>query len=617
MAGGILPGIAGIVDLRGTSDSKRQMGSMLALMKHEPWYVLDFDHQGPVTLGRCSPGIIDSLPQPVFNHDRSLSLVMYGEVYDYPDNTPAVSDNAGFLTAKNQTLLTLNLIDRRGIQAVRNLNGSFALALWDSRSRTLTLANDRFGLRPLYYHYTDGLFLFASEMKAILACLATKPKLDLQSLAQFLGLGAILEDRTPFDGIKTLSPASILTFRDDTLQKKSYWTLELEYKDGRKQTREQIDVAGQLLEQAVRRQLDDDLPKVLSLSGGLDSRTILAASVRMGYKIPTFTFGIQGCPERVLAKKVAETAGVENRFLQLSPGFLGKWAGRGVWLTEGMNSCANFHGIEFVPEIRKTATVVLNGFMGGELFGFVSINAARLLFERNSGPWISKLFRRINHPFSESELQLVMRAEHYRHIEGFCLETLTKFLRNSPFDSPFDKYYHFRFGAMAPKLFLYGLLLDNDLVEYRIPFADYDLVDFVSRRSRRQKALALFHRNLLARRYPRLGALPYQRTGLPASSGSGTIVLSKFAEKMLHQAEDKRTYTDYDGWLRRELKEFVGSTLLSERSLGRGCFNPDRVKVLVEEHMSGKRDLGLQLCALLTFELWSQLFVDQAPGSTT
>jgi asparagine synthase (glutamine-hydrolysing) len=612
-----LPGIAGIVDLKGLSNSEEKMGSMLAVMKHEPWYVLDFDHQAPVTLGRCSPGIIDPLPQPVFNHDRSSCLVMYGEVYGYPGNAPAVPENASPPPAKNHALSTLNLIDERGIQAVSNLNGSFALALWDSRSRTLTLANDRFGLRPLYYHCRDDLFLFASEMKAILACLATKPKLDLQSLAQFLGLGAVLEDRTPFDEIKILSPASILTFCDNTLRKESYWALESECKGGGEHTRERIQVASQLLEQAIHRQLGDDLPKVLSLSGGLDSRTILGASASLGYGIPTFTFGIDGCSDQILAKRAADAAGVENRFFELSPDFLGTWAGHGVWLTEGMNSCANFHGIEFTPEIHKTASVVINGFMGGELFGFVSTTAARLLFARKSGPWIGKLFRHVNHPFPESELRLVMRTELYRHIEGSCLETLKKLLRNSPFDSPFDKYYHFRFGAMAPKLFLYGLLLDNDLVEYRIPFADYELVDFVSRLSPRQKALAAFHRRLLTQTYPRLAALPYQRTGLPVSSGSGRILLGKLQEKILHRAGDRRKYTDYDGWMRRELREFVCSALLSERFLGRGYFNPDRVKALMEQHMSGKRNLGLQLCALLTFELWSQLFVDRTPGSET
>ena len=612
-----MPGIAGIVDLRGIFDSERQMGSMLRLMKHEPWYVADSLHQAPIALGRSSPGIIDPLPQPVFNHDRSLCLVMYGEVYSYPDGTLTASENAGPLPAKNHALLTLNLMDQSGIQVVKNLNGSFALALWDFRSNTLTLANDRFGLRPLYYYCRDDLFLFASEMKAILTCLATKPKLDLQSLAQFLGLGAVLEDRTLFDQIKTLPPACILTFHEGALRKESYWTLDLEYKSGTKQTRGQIEVASHLLEQAVHRQLDDDLPKVLSLSGGLDSRTILGAAASLGHRVPTFTFGTQGCSDQILAKKIAEAVGMENRFFQLSPDFLNRWARQGVWLTEGMNSCANFHGIEFVPEIRKTASIVLNGFMGGELFGFVSVTAARLLFERSSFPWMSRFFRRINQPFSEVELKLIMRTEHYRQMEGSCFQSIRRFLEQSPFDSPFDKFYHFRFSAMAPKSFLYGLLLDNDLVEYRVPFADYDLVDFVSRLSPRQKAMAAFHRRLVTERYPRLGAIPYQRTGLPVRSASGRILLRKVKEKILHRAEDKRKYTDYDGWMRHQLREFVGSTLLSERFLERGYFDAQRVRGLVEQHMSGKCNLGSQLCALLTFELWNQLFMDQAPGART
>ncbi len=392
--------------------------------------------------------------------------------------------------------------------------------------------------------------------------------------------------------------------------RRSYWTLNLDCKAEAVDKKGTLDRAHFLVKQAVKRQMDDDLPKVLSLSGGLDSRTILGAASQLGFELDTFTFGTAACPDQELARASADCVGMENRFLEISPTFLITWAEHGVWLTEGMDSCTNFHGIEFAPEIRKRASVVLNGFMGGELFGFLSFTAARLLLAGHSKGWIERLFTSMRHPFSQSELKVLLTERFYSKTKDYPFESFASLVGSAPSDSPFDKFYYFRFRELAPKSFLYGLLLDNDQMEYRVPFADYDLVDFVSRLPAKEKALASFHRRLLAEKFPPLGRIRYQRTGLPASSGTTRLLLRKTKDKIVKLAPKTRTYTNYGKWMRHEVKDFVIGTLLNDRSLGRGYFKPESVRGLIERDVVGRDRWAAQVGCLLTLELWSQLFMD-------
>lgn len=610
-----MPGIAGIVERDGRMDLDMLLSSMLSMMQHEPWYKLTKFCQAPVALGKASPGIIDTDLQPVFSSDRSLCLVMYGEVYDYPGNFLESSEKKGHAETLSPAAVVLRLIEKKGTGVIGYLNGSFVLSLWNFGKKRLTIANDRFGLRPLYYFWAGNLFLFASEMKSILTCPKVQRDVDLEGVAQFMSFNFILGDRTLFKRIKILPPASFLTFEDENLNIETYWNVNFRENSKNYVKKDALDEAHFLVKQAVQRQVGDDIPKTLSLSGGLDSRTILGAAAQLQQKIPTFTFGIPECPDQKIAKACADSLEMENRFFELSPDFLIKWAKRGVWLTEGMNNCVNFHGIEFTPEIKRNASIVLNGFMGGELFGCLSFSAFKLLFKKSSGDWIKALFHQMNYPFPICEHKQLFQSEIYSQTEGSTFESFRKTMQNSPAGSPFDRFQYFRLREQDPKLFFYGLLLDNNLIEYRVPFCDYDLVDMAVTLPSQERALAIFHRRLLTKKFPPLGSIPYQRTGLPVNSGITRIILTKTAERLKRKVfttgKDQLRYVDYDQWMRNQLKAFLVSILLSDRFLGRGYFNPAYIKQIVEQHLSGKQDFSSGLGALLTFEIWNRLFIDK------
>lgn len=357
-----MPGISGIIDLQEKYEKEEKIIQMLKVMKHEfhgscgPGYRVEQLHQKPIALGRASLGIIDPYPQPVFNQDRSLCLVMCGEVYHYQDDFVQTIKKDYGVESDNHPQLILHLLEKRGTQIIQSLNGSFTLALWDFKRNLLLIANDRYGLRPLYYFWQDSLFIFASEMKSILTFREVKKEIDNQALAELFNLNYILEERTLFKHIKVLSPASILTFKDGTLKIEKYWEPVVGKSEQRFKQKEAIEKAHSLLLQAMKRQMDDQKPKGCYLSGGLDSRTILGTVSQLGYKIPTFTYGRVGCDDQKGAEFISSTLGMENYFFEVSPDYLKHWSRYGVWLTEGMTRVA-LEGLECLPQIRKKASV--------------------------------------------------------------------------------------------------------------------------------------------------------------------------------------------------------------------------------------------------------------------
>ena len=610
-----MPGIAGIIDLDGGYEQEEKITKMLSLMKHQPWYRVEHFQQKPTALGRASLGIIDPYPQPVFNQDRSLCLVMCGEIYHYQDDfVQTIIKNHG-VESDNHAQIILHLLEKKGTQIIKNLNGSFVLALWDFNRNLLIIANDRYGLRPLYYFWQNNLFLFASEMKSILTFPQVKKEIDNQAVAEFFSFNFILGEKTLFKHIKVLSPASILTFQAGTLNIKRYWEPVLKDDARDFNQKEAIEKAHFLLLQAVKRQMDDQKSKGIYLSGGLDSRTLVGAVSQLGYKIPTFTFGRAGCDDQKGAELISKTLGMENYFFEVSPDYLKHCARTGVWLTEGMTRAA-FHSLEFLPEIRKNVSILFNGFGGNDFMGHLSLGLLGFAFAKRSKNWMRRFFHKLNEPFSEDLLFSLFVPQYYSQIKERAFQSFVDTITNFPEKSPFNKIYHFFIREKLRKSHLYGPLSDSNLLEYRVPFCDYDLVDFLLTVPPRQRMLAIFYRKLIAKKFPNLAMIPYQRTGLPVNSNLMVVLFKKAQamcqKKLFSPTIDKRGHVDDENWMRNELKDFVTSTLLSKKATERGFFNPEFIKEIINQHLSRKQNNTLKLGTLITFELWNQLFIDRA-----
>jgi asparagine synthase (glutamine-hydrolysing) len=259
----------------------------------------DASFDGTARLGHRRLAVIDLSDagrQPMADPATGVSIVFNGEIYNYVElRRELQAEGEAFRTATDTEVL-LRLWLRHGEDGLRRLNGMFAFAVWDPRSRELALVRDRFGVKPLAWGWSDGSLVFASEPKAALALLPGDAEADPATLYDFLALGRLYAaDRTFYRGLRMLPPAHLLRFRpgDAEPRPRRWWDYPADpAPPGRPE--EEAEAFAALLDDAVRIRLRSDVPVGLTLSGGLDSTACLAGAVRAGADAPvcfTATYG--------------------------------------------------------------------------------------------------------------------------------------------------------------------------------------------------------------------------------------------------------------------------------------------------------------------------------------
>lgn len=248
---------------------------------------------GQIGLGHTRLSIIDLKggQQPMRNSGGDLWITFNGEIFNYVELRKDLERRGHRFASESDTEVILHYYEEDGEDCVRRFNGQWAFAIWDSRKKRLFLSRDRLGVRPLYYAWKDGCFLFGSEIKAILA----SPKIDRQvdwiGLDQVFTLWHTLPPRTMFRGIEELPPAGCLTVEEGKVRRWSHWALDYEgeYKEG-----SEVECAERLkslLIDATKIRLRSDVPVGAYLSGGLDS-TIVTSIVRQYTDTPLKTFSV-------------------------------------------------------------------------------------------------------------------------------------------------------------------------------------------------------------------------------------------------------------------------------------------------------------------------------------
>jgi asparagine synthase (glutamine-hydrolysing) len=322
-------GICGIFLLDPGAEAERhQLQQMNWTMTHrgpddEGYYV-----SGPVGLGMRRLSIID-LPggrQPIANEDETIWIVFNGEIYNYPELRSELLAKGHSFRTHSDTEVIVHLYEEMGKDCVTRLNGMFAFALWDSKQRSLFLARDRLGIKPLFYSYEPGqAFYFASEIKAILTTPVSR-RPDYQALYDYLSLMYVPTPATAFAAIRKLPPACVLECSPDGLAINEYWDIPLPA-NGEEESASS-DYEGEILElveTAIRRQMISDVPIGALLSGGLDSTMVAAVMARkLQMPLRTFTIGFdhKSYDESQEARLVAETLGTDHLDQKASPAMI-------------------------------------------------------------------------------------------------------------------------------------------------------------------------------------------------------------------------------------------------------------------------------------------------------
>ena len=287
-------GIAGIVETDGAPVNGGVLERMISMLRHRGPDGSGVKLLGQAGLAHARLSIIDLSggAQPMSNEDGSIWVTFNGEIYNYVELRADLENRGHVFRTKSDTEVIVHAYEEYGEACLDSFNGQFAFAIWDGRDRSLFLARDRFGKKPIYYCHRSHFFVFASEIKALLAHPEVDRNLDLHGLDQILTFWCTVPPRTVFAGVSELAPGHFLRLRGGAVTATRYWQPSYEETDGERSERDYAEELRALLVDAVRlRMLRSDVPVGAYLSGGIDS-TVIAALVTRYHDVPLKTFSI-------------------------------------------------------------------------------------------------------------------------------------------------------------------------------------------------------------------------------------------------------------------------------------------------------------------------------------
>ncbi len=619
-------GIAGIVQRnpRESVDPER-LRSMRDVLRHRGPDGKGLWVEGPVGLGHRRLAIVDleGGHQPMASEDGNAWIVFNGEIYNHLALRKTLEAQGHRYRTRSDTETILHLYQEHGESCVEFLQGMFAFALWDRKRRSLLLARDRLGIKPLYYAVTDGEILFASEIKAILSAGRIAPQLNASVLPEFLSTRFVSSDETFFRQIRKLLPGRTLCWSlEGGLRERRYWRLPAQREGSPTTLRACAGEVRERLAAAVRSHLMSDVPLGLFLSGGLDSSGLAALMARMvPDPIRTVSVGFAEAEANELdyARLAARAVGAHHREIVVSPDQFFEALPRLVWHEDEPLAFPSSVPLYFVSQLaRAHVKVVLTGEGADEIFlGYnryrvtawndrlgASVPGAARLALRSLARKLPRPVRR----FADRSFLALPPGPRSLFYENFAVftqplqEVLLADVEALAARDPYAAglaFYQEASGGVLDRMsradlqtYLVELLMKQDQmsmaasIESRVPFLDHEFVEQMMAipaqfklRGWQTKAVLrtaledLVPRPILARR----------KMGFPVPIGR---------------------------WLRGAQWPLVQEWVLSGRALSRGHFQPREIQRLAHEHREGRANHGDKLWLLMNLELWQRIFFD-------
>ncbi len=623
-----MPGIFGVYDPEMGAEELRDLSSrMQQVITHEPWYQCQAVVQPPLAAGRVSLGIINPQGQPASNEDQTVLAWMDGEIYEFQRRRLARQLQAAGhrLDSKGDAELLAHLYEDLGEACFRDLDGTFAVAIFDQRQGKLLIAVDRDASRPLYFHAQDGRFLFASEVKAILQDHRVSRQLDEQGLIEFFTFRHPLGERTLVRNVCFLPAGSVALCCRGRTQVQRYWEPTV-FED--QPARPMPEYLGELelgLRRALDRQMYDDRPIGEMLSGGLDSRLLAGLMPpRLQACFHTFTRGPLDCRDVRFGTMVARCVGSQHHILELEPGFLPRLAKLGVWLTDGLMTVIDIYELSTIMQVKPHVEVVFLGTGRSDgILGGIELNR-RLLQARTLDEAARAFFAHQGTYIPEDIHAHLLPQRLYRETRGAAFETFRQMLDTCQAGSPAGHVEAFCIQCRWPRSAMYGPVLARTQLEMRFPYSDNEFSDLSCRLPTRWRLGRRMQIALLKRVRPDLASVPYDYTGVPASISTpaqmflrrGLYYLRRRASNWtrgLISSGSERERANYPAWFRSTLRQWLEGILLDKRTLDRGYYNEACLRQMIADHMTSRRDYSTPFGLLLTFELWNRLFIDEEP----
>lgn len=612
-----MPGLIGFAGKFDPDHAQQLIQEMAKAMKDQDWYQSDLYVGDGYGLGRVSTGLLNPESQPIWNEDKTMCIVMEGELYDYQNLKQELIMKGHRFEIDNDAEFILHLFEEYGRDFVINFNGVFVAAIWNQREKELVLLNDRLGLRPLYYASYNGRFTFASGVRALLADPAFPRKIDVRAMRQMLSFEYVLGNRTLMENALLLPPASILTFSERGITIRPYWNLTYPEVYPLRSPEEYIEGLIFYLRQAVKRQLPGNLSAGLNLSGGLDSRMLLGLIVENQSSPPlrTYTFGIPGCDDVRFGGELARAAGVAHTSLGLKPDYLLEVAEKGVRMTDGLESCVHMHALANLEFQSSQVQMLYTGFLIDYLINSAVQREWLATFDRNT---VNRII------FDDINILFRNFAGYELYTDAFLLQTrgaidddFNDAVTESESVNFLDWMDKFHFFQRQRRFTKQGDELLRSRVVCRTPFCDNDLIDYCHTIPPGLRLHRYIFIEALVKLFFPLAKVPWDKTGMPlVPCGRGLFLqfdqqarwqLQKYGIKIPNRK--RRSYADYGSGFRTELRGWMEDILLAKQSLGRGYYKETALRDLISAHSNGQ-NYSAELGVMLTLELWHRQYID-------
>jgi len=561
--------------------------------------------------------------QPVYNEDRSLAVVLNGEIYNYRELRRELRERGHSFSTHGDTEVIAHLYEEEGPALVRRLSGMFAFALWDERKRQLLLARDRVGKKPLFYCRRDGWLSFASELGALMADPAIPREVDRTAVDCYLAYGYIQAPRSIWRDVRKLPPAHTLLWRGGEARAERYWHLDYSRKSAaalpelEEELREQVGAA-------VRRRMVADVPLGALLSGGVDSAVVVAEMAAASSRpVKTFSIGFEQreYDERSLARLTAERFGTEHTEFVVEPDAIEIVPDLIRHYGEPFADSSAIPSFYLARLTRQEVTVALNGDGGDESF------AGYLRYVANS---LSRGLDCVPRPLrraAAAAADRLLRAGDQRGMRSYG----RRFLTSVGEDAPARYADHVCIFNPAERAALHGedpamraateeviagpwreasgrdrldVLLETDVdtylpgdllvkmdiasmaysLEARSPLLDPELMQFAASLPARRKARGTEKKWILRRAYR--GRVPDQ----------------------VLDGRKRGFGVPLGAWFRGELREFAHEVLLDPSTREAGLFAESKARELLRAHDLGGADRSMQIWSLLMLALWHRDF---------
>lgn len=600
-----MPGIVGLITDLPKETAEQQLREMLQTLCHESFYVSGtwVDNTQNVYVGWVARqgSFADSMP--VHNERQNVTVVFSGEEFPEPQTITELRQRGHFIS-DGPSYLVHRYEDEPDFP--KRLNGRFHGLIVDRIRGATMLFNDRFGLHRLYYHEANDAFYFAAEAKAILRVRPELRRTDTQGLSEFMVCGCVLENRTLFSRIHVLPPGSAWLFGNGVLEKKAAYFKPDEWE-------EQEPLAPEPYYTQLRDAFVHCLPRYfnghervgVSLTGGLDTRIIMAWRKAPPGSLPCYTFGsmYRDNEDVKLARKVAKICGQSHQVITTGKEFLSKfahYADRSVYLTDACVDLSRSPDLYVNEKAREIAPVRVVGTYGSEML----LHA--VMFKATQP--VTGLFQ------PELVSQLTAAEETYHRSQKTHPVTFIAF-RQSP-------WHHF--GVLG---------LEQTQVGIRSPYLDNEVVKLVYRAPGSVETNEKGRLRLVREGNPTLANLRTDR----GVGGRGAVLVHGFLE-FLFKAEYAYDYGmpqwiaqvdhlfaplhlerlwlgrhkvfHFRVWYRDQLADYVRELLLDRWSLARPYLVPETVQRIIKGHLSGSRNFTTEIHRLITLELTHRLFLN-------